>query len=312
MLKLVVLLLAFVTGSVMAETFEAGLTAYQRGDECMALDIWKPIAERGNAYAQSNLGLMYQTGAGVQQDDSNAIYWYRKAADQGHINAQFNLGLMYTNGVGLQKKIHIDEAQRWYRKAAEQGDAEAQYKLGRMYEIGTGALQSTRVAVSWYHKAAEQSFVPAGDALERLQQIEQINLLNPSAAAKNPETPGGENLESVKIARKARTDQQHDRSTDNLRAQPTVAKPPAWGSADSQPVERIERTDPYVQYRLGLRHLTGKGVPVDYVRAYAWLTLAKQQGSKKAAEYQTVIQRIMTNNQITEAQKLAGKLKTKP
>jgi len=53
------------------------------------------LADTGDAAAQNRLGLIYQNGEGVSQDDAEAIRWYLKAAEQGHADAQNNLGLMY-------------------------------------------------------------------------------------------------------------------------------------------------------------------------------------------------------------------------
>ena len=62
---------------------------------------WKPLADQGDADAQYNLGLMYDYGYGVAEDDAEAARWYRLAADQGHAIAQYNLGLMYASGRGV-------------------------------------------------------------------------------------------------------------------------------------------------------------------------------------------------------------------
>ena len=35
---------------------------------------------------------MYDKGRGVEQDDEQAVFWYRKAAEQGNARAQCNLG----------------------------------------------------------------------------------------------------------------------------------------------------------------------------------------------------------------------------
>ena len=64
-------------------------------DETMA------AAKQGEAYAQYNLGVMYDVGMGVPENDAEAVKWYRKAADQGLAVAQTNLGLMYENGRGV-------------------------------------------------------------------------------------------------------------------------------------------------------------------------------------------------------------------
>ena len=60
-------------------------------------------AEQGAVDAQNNLGLMYDLGQGVPQDDKEAVKWYRKSAEQGLAIAQHNLGWMYDNGRGVPR-----------------------------------------------------------------------------------------------------------------------------------------------------------------------------------------------------------------
>ncbi|MNF48082.1 putative beta-lactamase HcpD precursor [compost metagenome] len=81
--------------------FDEGFSAFQRGDFTTALREWRPLAEQGNAAAQSNLGLMYAQGQGVPQDFKEAIKWYRLAAEQGAALAQSNLGVLYADGYGV-------------------------------------------------------------------------------------------------------------------------------------------------------------------------------------------------------------------
>ena len=214
-------------GVVFAGPLEDGDTAYQRGDYATALQLWRPLAEQGNADAQLNLGVMYakrhrvcrrtmprrssgtasppsrampapsstsasctitaracrrttprrssgtgsppsratpiaqfslgvmyDNGEGVPQDNAEAVKWYRLAAEQGDADAQFNLGRMYDNGEGVPQDYA--EAVKWYRLAAEQGDADAQFNLGLMYEKARVVPQDYAEAVKWYRLAAEQ------------------------------------------------------------------------------------------------------------------------------------------------------------
>ena len=76
-------------------------------------------AERGNAQAQNNLGLMYETGRGVRQDDAEAVRWYRQAAEQGYAEAQYNLGAMYDSGRGVRQDLHLSK--EWFGKACDGG-----------------------------------------------------------------------------------------------------------------------------------------------------------------------------------------------
>ena len=63
--------------------FQKGVTAYKSGDYATALREWTPLAEQGHAFAQYNLGVMYDKGEGVPQDDKRALKWYTLAAEQG-------------------------------------------------------------------------------------------------------------------------------------------------------------------------------------------------------------------------------------
>ena len=93
--------------------FDEGVAAFKRGDYATALREFRPLAERGDATAQFNLGIMYDTGLGVPQDYAEAARWYRKAADQGNATAQFNLGFMYSNGRGVPQDYA--KAVKWSR-----------------------------------------------------------------------------------------------------------------------------------------------------------------------------------------------------
>jgi uncharacterized protein len=56
--------------------------------------------------------------------------WYRKAADQGNAYAQYNIGRLYDNGWGVEKDY--TKALAWYQKAADEGDEDAKAALTRL------------------------------------------------------------------------------------------------------------------------------------------------------------------------------------
>ena len=87
-LCLTVALLFGCTGVCKSADFQRGLTAHKSGDYAIALREWKPLAKQGDAAAQFNLGVMYEKGQGVPQDDKTAVKWYRLAAEQGFARAQ--------------------------------------------------------------------------------------------------------------------------------------------------------------------------------------------------------------------------------
>ena len=55
----------------------------------------------GDVRAQTNLGVMYDEGMSVSQDDKTAVKWYTLAAEWGNAAVQSNLGAMYYNGKGV-------------------------------------------------------------------------------------------------------------------------------------------------------------------------------------------------------------------
>jgi hypothetical protein len=76
-------------------------------------------AMKGDAKAQNRLGVFYEIGASVEQNDEEAVKWFRMAADQGHGEALFNLGEMYEQGRGVPK--NIQEAIALYKKSCAAG-----------------------------------------------------------------------------------------------------------------------------------------------------------------------------------------------
>jgi hypothetical protein len=123
-------------------------------------------AEQGDALAQYDLGVMYTTGQGVPQDDTEAVRWYRLAAEQGYASLQYSLGAMYAAGQGVPQDD--TEAVRWFRLAADQGGASAQYNLGVMYNLGRGVPQDYVEAHKWYNLAAARL---TGDDRERSAEL---------------------------------------------------------------------------------------------------------------------------------------------
>lgn len=111
-------------------------------------------ANAGDANAQYNLGVNYETGLGAPQDHMQAAIWFRKAAEKGMADAQYYLAMLYHRGDGVSQDYV--EAVTWCRKAAEQGLAEAQFSLGVSYYGGEGLPQNYAQAASWFRKAAEQ------------------------------------------------------------------------------------------------------------------------------------------------------------
>jgi TPR repeat protein len=94
-----------------AQSLGRGVSAFHRQDYVAASRAFIPLAERGNAAAQTYLGFLFETGRGVPQNYAEAAMWYRRAAEQGDSLAQYALGLLYDRGQGVPQDII--EASKW-------------------------------------------------------------------------------------------------------------------------------------------------------------------------------------------------------
>ncbi|RMH15716.1 MAG: hypothetical protein D6698_10835 [Gammaproteobacteria bacterium] len=97
-----------------------------------------------------------------------AAQLYRKLAEGGNAEAQYRLANMLRSGIGIQKDIQ--SAVVWFRKSAEQGYKEAEYTLATLYDSGTGVAQDQNQARIWYERAAKHGHRKAISALKRLAE----------------------------------------------------------------------------------------------------------------------------------------------
>lgn len=92
-----------------------------------AYDQWAVEANAGKASSMVEVGMMLNTGIGVDRDAPKALEWLRRAADLGEVSAWTELGNLYIAGDGVPRDRA--EARRWYEKAVGAGDEHAAYML---------------------------------------------------------------------------------------------------------------------------------------------------------------------------------------
>jgi TPR repeat protein/transglutaminase-like putative cysteine protease len=134
--------------------YSEGVNAYLTQNYKLAMVRLKPFAELGNARAQSYVGIMYETGRGVELNRGEAISWFLKAAEQGDAFSQSHLGYAYEQGLGIARDEKL--AAQWYAKSADQDYAYSQARLAGMYRDGRGLARDFQQAAKWFAKAADQ------------------------------------------------------------------------------------------------------------------------------------------------------------
>lgn len=283
------------SGICLAQDLDAGVAAYGRGDYATAYREFRVLAAQGNAEAQHNLGLMYESGRGVTQDYREAVRWYRLSAEQSaKLNdreAQDFIRVMCPSRMGL-KEIELqlqtcrfvrralylkyneraNRAYSWhdyniafqeYKFLAEQGYANAQSILGLMYYDGLGVTQDYEQALKWFQLSAEQG--------DRSAQF-KLGLIY-----YNGQGIAQDHSEAMRWFRLS-----------------------------------AEQGSTAAMNNLGLMYEKGQGVTQDYVYAHMWTSLAAENLlDDSGARNRDIIAREMTREQLTEAQRLARECRQK-
>jgi TPR repeat protein len=175
-LTLLVALFAFFAQGAYAASWKLKAQAdlaYRRGDYKTAFQKYMKLAKEkgGDAYAECQLGIMFERGEGQPQDAAQAVKWYQLSAEKGNATAAIDLALILDFGKGVP--VNHAEAMRWYRLAADRGDVTAQYNMACNYENGSGTDQDYGQARQWFQRAASQEYAKAQIGLGILYQSGQ-------------------------------------------------------------------------------------------------------------------------------------------
>ena len=187
--------------ALQAQSVKAGIEAWQRADYSSAVEIWRPLAEKGDADAAFNLGQAYRLGRGVPINLAAAKDWFERAANKGHVDAQTTLGLLlFQNG---------DQAEglRWLKGAADKGEPRALLVYGTALVNGDGVTQDPAVGYAYVSRAAAQGLAPAKETLKQLDGIlsaedrrKGIAMARADARTKRPDRPKREPEKPAKVA----------------------------------------------------------------------------------------------------------------
>ena len=128
--------------------------AFNDDEHALAMRIWQTLADAGDSESAYKLGMLYDMGGdGVEQDATQAAFWYLQAAKAGHLHAQHNLAAAYASGDGVEMDISL--ALVWWKRAARTGNSDSQYNLGIVYAMGVhGVKKNLDQAKKWWRKAA--------------------------------------------------------------------------------------------------------------------------------------------------------------
>lgn len=107
--------------------------------------------------------------AGAEEASKAELGALLAAADSGSGDASLSLGILYERGLGVEQDDKL--AANYYRVAAEAGVARAQHQVGLLFRDGRGAQQDDRTAADWLRRAVAQKYQPAFGDLKELYTL---------------------------------------------------------------------------------------------------------------------------------------------
>jgi uncharacterized protein len=343
---LIALAFAFANFSALAGDLEDAEKAYARKDFAQAIALYRKAATQGDAAAQFNLGTMYAKGQGIAQNYQEAAALFLQSATQGYALAQNSLGVRYEKGQGVAQNparaaaLYREAAEQrfglaqdnlsdlfakglgvtqdlvlahvWSSLASANGEsgaakkrgvmertmtqeqiAEATTHLGTMFARGRGVAQNARRAAQYFQNAAALG-----------QPVAQFELAE--CYDKGSGVPLDRQQAVVWYEKSA--------VQGHARAQMSVAYMYEIGQGVSIDAGRAAywyaqaaaQGEAIAQYNLGAMIESGRGVTQDHIEAHKWFNIAEVSGNARALESRRLVESLMTQEQIAEAQKRAS------
>lgn len=184
---------------------KAALEAFREGRQTAAVELAKPLAEKGDPDALFLLGIAAESGQGLTASRGDALDYYKQAAAAGHKEATYRRALILLNSkedserqtgrealesaartdptnagriLGeawlrglLSEKPDVAKAAQWWKSAADAGDTPSLLLLARLREGAFGFPEQVdaKAALDLYRKAAglgdDDALVPLGSRL---------------------------------------------------------------------------------------------------------------------------------------------------
>ena len=203
-----------IAGSASAN-YEAGLTAYEKGQHDQAIDIWERFAVAGDVRSKKVLGDVYsgkileesrssavplETDIGVNNVD--ALKWYTLAAYHDftayqrptaeEVNARILAEQRLPDIRFRMSTAQVATAETQVAETFERGSPYDLYRLGDMYQRGSGVAKNNTRALVMYSLAKSRGVGEASIAyanLEKIMTSAEIDMAEEQAANWQPPLP---------------------------------------------------------------------------------------------------------------------------
>lgn len=162
-LSVIFLLLFLVISVASADVIKEAVKLVEKGQGKKAIDLLSNSSNSENSKALFFLGMIHDTGKGVESNQALAGKYYLAAAKKGHEIAQLYTGLFFARGIGFAK--NGKKAIHWLRKASQQKNTRA---MGMLSSLLFQNKDSIVEAYAWSHIAAKYDPIQAGTTARHL------------------------------------------------------------------------------------------------------------------------------------------------
>ena len=237
-------------------------------DPRTAVEYLASAARKGHDFAQYTLGRLFLQGIEVRKNPDYAVTWLEEAVKNENTYAQYLLGRVLLMGEDVPQDR--DRGTDLIRKAADSGNTTAAYTMGKLLLEGMWISQDIRTGMEYMTKAAEDHFSAAQYYLGKvLYEGKLVPKDTPKAVAWLERSAQSGNTYGAYLAGKI------------LLTDETVKDP-------ARAVRNFELAaqygNDYAEYQLGNLYLSGKDIPQDYEKAFAYLNAAASHGNQYAAQ----------------------------
>jgi TPR repeat protein len=275
---------------------------YDKGEHAKAVELAKPLAEKGDKDAIYLMGFAHENGQGVEASREKAIEYYRKGQAKNHADSIYRLAtILLTSGQGdqaqegreiLEKQAVTDPtvagrilgeafllgrltaepapetAVKWWLKSANAGDVMSLVMLGRLYDgqFGQTPLINAKTAYEYFLKAADKGDASAMVAVG-------IRLLKSDAVAADEKRGTEWLVEAIKAGNLAGWLSLGDYQA-NIKENPKSALEYYTKGADAGHAECM--------LKAAALYMEGKGTTKNQGRAMEWLEKSATAGNAQA------------------------------
>lgn len=240
--------------------------AFQRGNYLTAFTLALPLAQDGDAAAQTLIAELYQNGLGISKDTKQAAIWYGIAAQSGNREAQFAYAVKLMKGQDVEKDI--ESGLKLMKKAADAGHPIALFNYATHMVSERPTTATYRKALPLFEKAAEYRLADAYYALAKIYSDGLATGVNDTKQAREwLEKAASSGIDTAQI----------DLAIELLSGEPTEQDKSlafSWFKVAANSGNVI------AQNRLAHMLIDGIGTDADWVEGAKWHILASRAGRK--------------------------------